>query len=84
MVGLFFRTESTTDLDNRRYFLISPRLVRSEVVFESNVDDEEIIRRDNQNHQNRYPSLKNLEASRANLQPLQSFNTIERSHAGPP
>ncbi|MBC6413333.1 MAG: type III secretion system outer membrane ring subunit SctC [Chromatiales bacterium] len=84
VVGLFFRTERTTDLDNRRYFLISPRLVRSEVVFESNVDDEEIIRRDNQNHQNRYPSLKNLEASRANLQPLQSFNTIERSHAGPP
>ena len=84
VVGLLFRMQNTIDLDTRRYFLISPKLVKSEVVFQSNVDGAEVLQRDNQNSKAKYPRLGALETSAVHTPPPQNHNTFKRSHSGPP
>ena len=85
VVGLLFRIQNTVDLDTRRYFLISPKLVKSEVAFESDGDAEEILRRDNESYEDRYHSRpKKQETPRPNNQLPQNPNTFKRTHSGPP
>ena len=89
VVGLFFRVRSTVNLDTRRYFLISPRLVESEVVFESDADEAEILKRDDESYEERYyprtkPKPKQEETARPSNQMTQNRNTFKRSHSGPP
>ena len=85
VVGLLFRIQNTVDLDTRRYFLISPKLVKSEVAFESDGDAEEILRRDNESYEDRYHSRpKKQETPRPNNQLPQNSNTFKRTHSGPP
>ena len=85
VVGLLFRIQNTVDLDTRRYFLISPKLVKSEVAFKSDGDAEEILRRDNESYEDRYHSRpKKQETPRPNNQLPQNPNTFKRTHSGPP
>ena len=85
VVGLLFRIQNTVDLDTRRYFLISPKLVKSEVAFESDGDAEEILRRDNESYEDRYHLRpKKQETPRPNNQLPQNPNTFKRTHSGPP
>ena len=86
VVGLLFRVQNTINIDARRYFLISPRVVKSEVVFKSDVDGEEVLKRDNQSHEDRYPNLQDdRETSRPHTQLSQNpNNTFIRTHSGPP
>ena len=85
VVGLFFRVQNMVDLDTRRYFLISPKLVQSEVVFQSNVDGSEVLQRDMQSHEDRYPrSSEDQKISQPKNPPPQSHNLFYRSHSGPP
>ena len=90
VVGLLFRIQSTVNLDTRRYFLISPKLVESEVVFKSDVDAAEILRRDDKSHEDRYHQQpkpqpqKTQKTPLPNKQPPKNPNTFERTHSGPP
>ncbi len=85
VVGLLFRVQSKVSLDTRRYFLISPRLVDSEVVFKSDVDAAEILKRDDKNYQDRYQQQpKQQQTPRPNNQSPQNLNRFERTHSGPP
>ena len=85
VVGLLFRVQNRVSLDTRRYFLISPRLVDSEVVFKSDVDAAEILKRDDKSQQDRYGQQpKPQQKPRPNNQPPQNSNRYERTHSGPP
>ncbi len=85
IVGLLFRVRNTVNLDTRRYFLISPKLVDSEVVFKSDVDAAEILSRDDKSYEDRYHRQpKQQETPRSNNQPPQNPNSYERTHSGPP
>ena len=95
VVGLLFRVQNTVNLDTRRYFLISPRLVESEVVFEPDVDEAEILKRDDESYEDRYypkakpkpkpePEPKPKETARPSSQLTQNPNTFNRTHSGPP
>ena len=85
VVGLLFRVQNTVNLDTRRYFLISPKLVKSEVVFKSDVEGEEILKRDDESYEDRYQQRpkKQETPSPNNKLPLNP-NTFERTHSGPP
>ena len=85
VVGLLFRVQSKVNLDSRRYFLISPKLVDSEVVFKSDVDAAEILRRDDKSYQDRYQQQpKQQQTLRPSSQLSQNLNRFGRTHSGPP
>ena len=85
VVGLLFRMQNTVDLDTRRYFLISPKLVESEVVFKSDVDGEEVLRRDDISYRAKYPLRSGKqETSSPHSEVSQNLNTFKRTHPGPP
>ena len=85
IVGLLFRIQNTVDLDTRRYFLISPKLVKSEVVFKSDVEGEEILRRDDESDKDKYHlKSQKQETPRSNNQLTHNPNTFKRTHSGPP
>ena len=85
VVGLLFRIQNTVNLDSRRYFLISPKLVESEVVFKSDVDATEILKRDDKSYEQRYHRQpKQQEKPSTNNQLPKNPNSFERTHSGPP
>ena len=85
VVGLLFRMHNTVDLDTRRYFLISPKLVKSEVVFKSDVDEEEVLRRDDISYRAKYPLRSGeQEISSPHKEVSRNLNTFKRTHPGPP
>ena len=87
VVGLLFRVQNTVNLDTRRYFLISPKLVESEVVFESDVDEAEILKRDDESYEDRYhprAKPKQQKTARPRNQLTQNPNMLKRTHSGPP
>ena len=85
VIGLFFRAQSTTGLDTRRYFLISPRLVTSEVVFKPNVQSDELRERDDAAYQERYQTQAEAPPTPKPRERLsQNRNGFRRTHSGPP
>ena len=85
IVGILFRIQSTINLDTRRYFLISPKLVESEVVFKSDADAAEILKRDNKSYEERYRRQpKQLETPFLTNQLSQKPDLFSRHHSGPP
>ena len=85
IVGILFRIQSTINLDTRRYFLISPKLVESEVVFKSDADAAEILERDDKSYEERYRRQpKQQEIPRLNHQLSQKPDLFSRHHSGPP
>ena len=74
VIGLFFTAKSTINVHSRRYFLISPKLVSSEVIFQSENADEALQKRDDERETKVILPIKN--------KPTPGY--FERGHSGPP
>ena len=74
ILGLFFTSKSNVDVNSRRYFLISPRLVSSEVIFQAENAAEVLQIRGDTRKTERTLLIKNKPA------PVH----LTRDHSGPP
>lgn len=74
VIGLFFTARGTIDINSRRYFLISPRVVSSEVVFQPDEVGTELMKYDEEDNKKQiYIPIKKP-----------GHRVISRRHSGPP